>query len=87
MVTAKVGTTSSFGATVDSGGTRGSVTVKSGAATPSTLAGLTDVDATTVADGSIIMFNSATSKFTTTTSIEPATGGTIIINGGSFQER
>ena len=87
MVTAKVGTTSSFGVSVDSGGTRGTVTVKSGAATPSTLAGLTDVDATTTTDGSILMFNGATNKFTTTTSIEPATGGTIIINGGSFQER
>ena len=84
MVEVTVSNTGSVGAVVDSGGTRGSVTVKSGAATPSTLAGLTDVDATTVADGSIIMFNSATSKFTTTTSIEPATGGTIIINGGSF---
>ena len=84
MVTAKVGTSSSFGATVDSGGTRGSVTVKAGAQAATTLAALNDVDASSVADGSILMFNSATSKFTTTTSIEPATGGTIIINGGSF---
>ena len=84
MVTAKVGTTSSFGVSVDSGGTRGSVTVKAGAQAATTIAGLNDVDASSVTDGSILMFNSATSKFTTTTSIEPATGGTIIINGGSF---
>ena len=40
--------------------------------------------ASSVTDGSILMFNSATSKFTTTNSIEPQTGGTITINGGNF---
>ena len=84
MVTAKVGTTSSFGVSVDSGGTRGSVTVKAGAQAAPTIAGLNDVDASSVTDGSILMFNSATSKFTTTNSIEPQTGGTITINGGNF---
>jgi hypothetical protein len=83
MVTAKVGTTGSIGVSVDSGGTRGSVTVKSGAGI-TTLAGLTDVNATTVSDGSVLMFNGTTNKFTTTNTIEPAAGGTIIINGGSF---
>ena len=63
---------------------RGSVTVKAGAQAATTIAGLNDVDASSVTDGSILMFNSATSKFTTTNSIEPQTGGTITINGGNF---
>ena len=66
---------------------RNKVTVKAGAQAATTLATLSDVDTSTVTDGSIIMFNSATNKFTTTTSIEPVSGGTITINGGSFQER
>ena len=84
MVEVTVSNTGSVGAVVDSGGTRGSVTVKAGAQAAVTLAALNDVDASSVADGSILMFNSATSKFTTTNSIEPATGGTITINGGNF---
>ena len=84
MVEVTVENSGTVGAVVDSGGTRGSVTVKAGAQPATTIAGLNDVDASSVTDGSILMFNSATSKFTTTTSIEPATGGTIIINGGSF---
>ena len=66
---------------------RNQVTVKAGAQAATTLVALSDVDATTVGDGSILMFNGSTNKFTTTTSIEPTTGGTITINGGSFQER
>ena len=84
MVEVTVSNTGSVGAVVDSGGTRGSVTVKAGAQAAVTLAALNDVDATSVGDGSILMFNSATSKFTTTNSIEPQTGGTITINGGNF---
>jgi len=63
---------------------RNQVTVKAGAQAATTLVALSDVDASSVGDGSILMFNSATSKFTTTNSIEPATGGTITINGGNF---
>ena len=77
MVEVTVVNSGSVGATVDSGGTRG-------AQAATTLAALNDVDASSVADGSILMFNSATSKFTTTNSIEPTTGGTITINGGNF---
>ena len=66
---------------------RNQVTVKAGAQAATTLVALSDVDASSVGDGSILMFNSATSKFTTTNSIEPQTGGTITINGGNFQER
>ena len=84
MVEVTVSNTGSVGAVVDSGGTRGAVTVKAGAQAATTLAALNDVDATSVGDGSILMFNSATSKFTTTNSIEPQTGGTITINGGNF---
>ena len=84
MVEVTVVNSGSVGATVDSGGTRGSVTVKAGAQAAVTLAALNDVDATSVGDGSILMFNSATSKFTTTNNIEPQTGGTITINGGNF---
>ena len=84
MVEVTVVNSGSVGATVDSGGTRGSVTVKAGAQAAVTLAALNDVDASSVGDGSILMFNSSTSKFTTTNSIEPQTGGTITINGGNF---
>ena len=63
---------------------RNQVTVKAGAQAATTLVALSDVDASSVGDGSILMFNSATSKFTTTNSIEPTTGGTITINGGNF---
>ena len=87
MVEVTVSNTGSVGAVVDSGGTRGSVTVKAGAQAATTIDGLNDVDASSVTDGSILMFNSATSKFTTTNNIEPQTGGTITINGGNFQER
>lgn len=66
---------------------RNQVTVKAGAQAATTLVALSDVDASSVGDGSILMFNSATSKFTTTNSIEPVSGGTITINGGNFQER
>ena len=84
MVEVTVENSGTVGAVVDSGGTRGSVTVKAGAQPATTIAGLNDVDASSVTDGSILMFNSATSKFTTTNSIEPQTGGTITINGGNF---
>ena len=84
MVEVTVQNSGSVGATVDSGGTRGSVTVKAGAQAAVTLAALNDVDASSVGDGSILMFNSSRSKFTTTNSIEPQTGGTITINGGNF---
>jgi hypothetical protein len=63
---------------------RNQVTVKAGAQAATTLVALSDVDASSVGDGSILMFNSATSKFTTTNSIEPVSGGTITINGGNF---
>tara|TARA_B100000965_G_C19578056_1_gene752230 strand:- start:1331 stop:1561 length:231 start_codon:yes stop_codon:yes gene_type:complete len=63
---------------------RNQVTVKAGAQAATTLVALSDVDASSVADGSILMFNSTTNKFTTTNSIEPASGGTITINGGNF---
>ena len=65
---------------------RNKVTVKAGAGI-TTLATLTDVDTSTVTDGSVLMFNGATNKFTTTNTIEPTAGGTITINGGSFQEK
>ena len=63
---------------------RNQVTVKAGAQAATTLSALSDVDASSVADGSILMFNSTTNKFTTTNSIEPTSGGTITINGGNF---
>jgi|TARA_R110001592_G_C13087754_1_gene743186 hypothetical protein len=63
---------------------RNQVTVKAGAQAATTLSALSDVDTSSVADGSILMFNSTTNKFTTTNSIEPTSGGTITINGGNF---
>ena len=63
MVEVTVVNSGSVGATVDSGGTRGSVTVKAGAQAAVTLAALNDVEASSVGDGSILMFNSSPSKF------------------------
>tara|TARA_B100001996_G_C18612729_1_gene574416 strand:- start:501 stop:761 length:261 start_codon:yes stop_codon:yes gene_type:complete len=63
---------------------RTNIVVKAGAEAATTIVNLTDVDATTVGDGSILMYNGTTNKFTTTTTIEPAAGGTITINGGNF---
>ena len=55
-------------------------TVKVGA---SMLQKLSDVDASVLSDGSMIIYDEPNKKFKTTTSIESNTG-TIIFNGGNF---
>ncbi len=44
---------------------------------------LTDTDTDSVAEGSLLMYNSSTSKWTATNTLETATG-TLRINGGNF---
>ena len=56
-------------------------TVKVGA---SMLQKLSDVDASVLSDGSMIIYDEPNKKFKTTTSIETDTG-TIVFNGGVFQ--
>ena len=56
-------------------------TVKVGA---SMLQNLSDVDASVLSDGSMIIYDKPNKKFKTTTSIETDTG-TIVFNGGVFQ--
>jgi hypothetical protein len=55
-------------------------TVKVGA---SMLQKLSDVDASVLSDGSMIIYDEPNKKFKTTTSIETDTG-TIVFNGGVF---
>ena len=47
------------------------------------LKNLTDVDASVLSDGSMIIYDKPNKKFKTTTSIETDTG-TIVFNGGVF---
>jgi hypothetical protein len=49
----------------------------------SRLTGLSDVDASTLSDGALLIYDAPTDKFKTTTTIDTDTG-TIILNGGVF---
>lgn len=59
-----------------------SVTVPSAGAS-STFKSLNDVNATSLEDGALIQYDSATDKFVTKTIIETNTG-TLRLNGGNF---
>ncbi len=59
-----------------------SVTVPSAGAS-STFKSLNDVNATSLEDGALIQYDSATDKFITKTTIETNTG-TLRLNGGNF---
>jgi len=48
-----------------------------------TFKGLNDVNVTTLADGALIQYDSATDKFTTRNELETTTG-TLRFNGGQF---
>lgn len=50
----------------------------------STLKNLTDVDATTLEDGSVLMYEASANKFKVTTDISLT--GTNYVSGGNFQE-
>lgn len=86
MVTATVGssgtTTAKINSSTSSGPQKVSVTAPS-LSSSSTLAGLTDVNATTLNDGALLQYDATTSKFVTKTTIETTTG-TLRFNGGTF---
>jgi hypothetical protein len=50
----------------------------------SRLTGLTDVDASTLSDGSVLIYDEVAGNFKTTTTIEAPNTGTILVNGGVF---
>ena len=49
-----------------------------------TLAALGDVDATAVSNGSVIVYNSTTSKWEATNTLSPGSTKNLDVNGGSF---
>ena len=49
-----------------------------------TLGGLTDVDVSGVQNGSVLVYNSSTSKFEATLELTPGTTQNLDINGGNF---
>ncbi len=49
-----------------------------------TLGGLTDVDISGVQNGSVLVYNSSTSKFEATLELTPGTTQNLDINGGNF---
>ena len=52
-------------------------------ATATELSGLADVDSDAIADGSVMMYDAAASKWVATNTIAPTTG-TLIFNAGVF---
>ena len=75
-ITAKINSSTSAGPQ------KVSVTVPS-VSSSLTLAGLTDVNSTTLNDGALLQYDAGTSKFVTRTTIETTTG-TLKFNGGTF---
>ena len=49
------------------------------------LRGLSDVDATSLTDGALIQYDASTDKFKTRNELD-TTSGTLVFNGGNFQE-
>jgi len=87
MATAKISSSnSSLRAQINSNNSSGpkqvSVTVPSSGAT-SAFKSLNDVNATSLEDGALIQYDSATDKFITKTTIDTATG-TLKLSGGNF---
>jgi phage baseplate assembly protein gpV len=76
------GTTAKINTSTSSGPQQVSVAVPS-ISSSNTLRALTDVNATTLVDGALIQYDSATDKFVTKTTIETTTG-TLRFNGGNF---
>ena len=50
------------------------------------LRSLTDVDSSTLDDGALIQYDASSDKFTTRNELD-TTSGTIVFNGGNFQEQ
>jgi len=85
MVRAVVSTSGGTTANINknnSGAQQVSVTLPSAAAAQ-TLKNLSDVNVTSLEDGALIQYDSATDKFITKTTIETTTG-TLKFNGGNF---
>ncbi len=80
-ITATVITDNSTTATVKAGTTVLATKISEGAS--SMLQNLSDVDASVLSDGSMIIYDEPNKKFKTTTSIETDTG-TIVFKGGDF---
>jgi phage-related minor tail protein len=52
--------------------------------TSGTLSGLSDVNASTLSNGMVLVYNSATNKWDATLELTPGTTQNLDINGGSF---
>ena len=76
------GTTAKINTSTSSGPQQVSVTVPS-ISSSNTFRSLTDVNATTLDDGSLIQYDATSDKFITKTTIETTTG-TLKFNGGIF---
>lgn len=74
--------TAVINSTTSAGPKKVSVTVPS-ASSSNQLRALTDMDATTLEDGSLIQYDASTDKFVTRTSISTDTG-TLKLSGGNF---
>jgi len=58
--------------------------LSSSAGSGGTLAGLNDVDASAVANGSVIVYNANTTKWEATNTLTPGNTKNLDVNGGSF---
>jgi len=52
--------------------------------TSGTLSGLSDVNATTLSNGMVLVYNASTNKWDATLELTPGTTQNLDINGGSF---
>ena len=52
--------------------------------TSGTLSGLSDINASTLSNGMVLVYNSATNKWDATLELTPGTTQNLDINGGSF---
>ena len=55
-----------------------------GGETAGTLSGLSDINASTLSDGMVLVYNSSTNKWDATLELTPGTTQNLDINGGSF---
>lgn len=93
MVRAVINNTGGTKATINSNNGNApqqvSVTLPSGTGSAGSiqrLSALSDVDVSAVADGALLQYNGTTQKFTAKNELDTTTG-TLVFNGGSFQEQ
>jgi len=77
------GTTAKINTSTSSGPQQVSVGIPS-VTSSNTLKSLSDVNATALADGALLQYDSATDKFVTKTTLETDNGGVLRFNGGNF---